>query len=119
MEREYQQNENMIEFLAHTIMSIIYIIYIYIYVYVNFMCVVVMLFQESKLKLIKLQIIFCNLAVFFPHPQVDPVEALPSDLVDRARPFFSALLWYCMDMLCWEESNTLPSSLLQGNTAQW
>jgi E3 ubiquitin-protein ligase UBR2 len=49
--------------------------------------------------------------------EVDPVEALPSDLVDRARPFFTALLWYCMKMLCWEEPSALPPSLLQASTA--
>jgi hypothetical protein len=50
---------------------------------------------------------------------VDPVEALPSDLVDRARPFFSALLWYCMKMLCWEDPNSLPPTLMQAHTDQW
>lgn len=51
--------------------------------------------------------------------QVDPVEALPSDLVDRARPFFLALLWYCMDMLCWETADSLPPALMQTSTARW
>ena len=53
-----------------------------------------------------------------PSHQVDPVEALSSDLADRARVFFSTLLWYCLDILCWQETKTLPAMLMKGRSAE-
>jgi len=50
--------------------------------------------------------------------EVDPLEVLSSDLVDRAHVFFSSLLWYCMDILCWTETRSLPSEVMHGKTAE-
>ena len=51
--------------------------------------------------------------------KVDPVDALPPDLANRSRLFFSTLLWYCMDVLCWEDPHSLPETFMQGRTSEW
>ena len=65
--------------------------------------------------------VYCELHM--PNEQseddVDPVERLQPELATRAHVFFSALLWYCMDVLCWTERKSLPPELMQGKTAEW
>lgn len=46
------------------------------------------------------------------------MESLSSDLVDRARVFFYTVLWYCMDVLSWEEGQSVPPSVHVGHTAE-
>ena len=38
----------------------------------------------------------------------DPMERFPDDLRHRATFLLSFLLEYCVDMICWDESATLP-----------
>lgn len=53
-----------------------------------------------------------------PSPQVDPVEVLSSDVADRAHVFFSTLLWYCLDILCWQDTKALPAEVMKGRSAE-
>lgn len=40
--------------------------------------------------------------------QADPIAMLSYSLVECSRSFFSTVIWYCMTVLNWEESRTLP-----------
>ncbi|KAI9514830.1 E3 ubiquitin-protein ligase ubr2 [Dissostichus eleginoides] len=45
------------------------------------------------------------------HSQADPVSLLPADLVSRCVCLFSVLLQYSVEMLTWDQEETLPAGL--------